>query len=369
MRLDQSQREHSGARTLCDIVRCDPLISSFAARLSRCGQLAYQVNRGNQLLMNLPLPAHERLAWIASTALRAAILLWMALAVSAVFVMSLGTDEAWVLNGLRSAIHPQLPYLSTELIVTSGGLFALVNTLLEWAGGKSGLVAPPALFGLPRLGFCHGAWGASSQHGPGSRQMVDGGTVDRPTRRGRSRDLGAWHLNRTLLANGCGARLDFGALVLANACALHRGALWTRRGVSFRTRAVWPGAAVLQLRQACASASASAHLFDTRNTGCDAGVCDFPHESVPDVASCKRGRCRGCWRIDWFDKLWLQLPQDPESLGNSGFVCSSVLPCSRGGGLLLDRRIRAKGHSVGRTVHIRVPHFYDRACASRRLDV
>lgn len=85
--------------------------------------------------MYLQLPRLPAVIPIATTALKLSIILWTLLAVAAVFVMSLGTDEAWVLNGLRSTLHPQVPNLSTELIVTSGGVFALLNLVMEWAAG------------------------------------------------------------------------------------------------------------------------------------------------------------------------------------------------------------------------------------------
>jgi hypothetical protein len=71
-----------------------------------------------------------------SVTLKLTVFMWMSLALAAVFVMTLGTDEAWVLNGLRSSLHPQVKDLSTELIVTSGGLFALLNMGVEWAVGS-----------------------------------------------------------------------------------------------------------------------------------------------------------------------------------------------------------------------------------------
>jgi hypothetical protein len=54
-----------------------------------------------------------------------------------VFLTTLGTDEAWVLNGLRSYLRPPVPNLSSEPVVTNGGLFALVNLGLEYAFGSS----------------------------------------------------------------------------------------------------------------------------------------------------------------------------------------------------------------------------------------
>jgi len=63
--------------------------------------------------------------------------LWALLALAAVFVMTLATDEAWVLNGLRSALGPAVPHLSTELIGTSGGPFAVANLVIERLAGSS----------------------------------------------------------------------------------------------------------------------------------------------------------------------------------------------------------------------------------------
>lgn len=86
--------------------------------------------------MQLPFPKSVTAAATVAQALRAGLVVWALLAVAAVFVMTLGTDEAWVLNGLRSVLRPQVEHLSTELIVTSGGPFALVNVMLEWAAGS-----------------------------------------------------------------------------------------------------------------------------------------------------------------------------------------------------------------------------------------
>lgn len=86
--------------------------------------------------MELQLPRLSAANSIATTALKLTIVLWALLAVGAVFVMTLGTDEAWVLNGLRSALRPQVPHLSTELIATSGGAFALLNLIIEWLVGS-----------------------------------------------------------------------------------------------------------------------------------------------------------------------------------------------------------------------------------------
>lgn len=84
-----------------------------------------------------PLPAEEALAHrsIATSTLKVLIGLWSLLAFAAVFVMTLGTDEAWVLNGLRSMAQPYVAHLSTEPISTSGGVFALINLVIEAVAG------------------------------------------------------------------------------------------------------------------------------------------------------------------------------------------------------------------------------------------
>ena len=86
--------------------------------------------------MHIQLPSLPAANSIATTALKLLIVVWALLAVAAVFVMTLGTDEAWVLNGLRSALQPQVPHLSTEMIATSGGAFALANLAVEWLAGS-----------------------------------------------------------------------------------------------------------------------------------------------------------------------------------------------------------------------------------------
>jgi hypothetical protein len=77
------------------------------------------------------------------------------LALAAVFMLSLGTDEAWVLNGLRSLLHPVVPQLSTELIATSGGPFALINIGVEaWLGSSvwaHRMVSVAAMIGICML--------------------------------------------------------------------------------------------------------------------------------------------------------------------------------------------------------------------------
>lgn len=77
--------------------------------------------------MHLPGPSLQRLNRSAALALWTVLGIWGVLALASVFLMSLGTDEAWVLNGLRSLLRPTIPHLSTELIMTNGGPFALLN--------------------------------------------------------------------------------------------------------------------------------------------------------------------------------------------------------------------------------------------------
>ena len=54
--------------------------------------------------MHLPLPNFATGTATLAAALRTSVVVWALLAVAAVFVMTLGTDEAWVLNGLRSVL-------------------------------------------------------------------------------------------------------------------------------------------------------------------------------------------------------------------------------------------------------------------------
>lgn len=84
---------------------------------------------------------------------------WLLIAVAAVFVMTLGTDEAWVLNGLRSSLGPRVENLTTELIVTNGGPFALLNLASEFLFGST--VWIPRLISL---GWLLGAFYLVSRH-------------------------------------------------------------------------------------------------------------------------------------------------------------------------------------------------------------
>jgi hypothetical protein len=62
---------------------------------------------------------------------------WLIIAIGAVFLTTLGTDEAWVLNGLKSLLRPWTPDVSSETISTNGGLFALMNLALEFIFGST----------------------------------------------------------------------------------------------------------------------------------------------------------------------------------------------------------------------------------------
>ena len=101
--------------------------------------------------MLLQLPKLSTVGASAAMVLKLSIACWVVLAVACVFVMTLGTDEAWVLNGLRSSLHAPIEHLSTELIVTSGGPFALANLVVEWLAGSR--VWLHRLVSLACLGF------------------------------------------------------------------------------------------------------------------------------------------------------------------------------------------------------------------------
>jgi hypothetical protein len=76
------------------------------------------------------------LARLGSAVLAGLVWIWIAMAIAAPFLTTLGADEAWVLNGLKSYLHPAVPYLSSEPIKANGGLFALANLGLEYAFGS-----------------------------------------------------------------------------------------------------------------------------------------------------------------------------------------------------------------------------------------
>jgi hypothetical protein len=97
--------------------------------------------------------------------------IWLVLAVACLFLITSWTDEAWVLNGLRSTLEPSVENLSSEVILTSGGPFALVNIWLERAFGSAvwihrsfSLVCLLGLLGLVyRLGMQSGqSWFAGA---------------------------------------------------------------------------------------------------------------------------------------------------------------------------------------------------------------
>ncbi len=62
--------------------------------------------------------------------------IWLAASIACLSLIAIGTDEAWVLNGLRSSQEPTVQGLSTEVILTSGGPFALANVFLERSFGS-----------------------------------------------------------------------------------------------------------------------------------------------------------------------------------------------------------------------------------------
>jgi hypothetical protein len=116
-------------------------------------------------MIRVPLPSLQSLNKGANLSLKVLLVLWAALALSTIFVMTLGTDEAWVLNGLRSLLHPNVPNLSSELIVTSGGPFALVNLGLEALGSQlwaHRLVSALAMGGAFLLVLFHGPSSSST---------------------------------------------------------------------------------------------------------------------------------------------------------------------------------------------------------------
>jgi hypothetical protein len=82
-------------------------------------------------MMQLNLPSTPILGRAASWCLRVLLILWGLMCIAALWIMNLGTDEAWALNGLRSLLRPTVPDLTSELIPTNGGLFALMNIGIE----------------------------------------------------------------------------------------------------------------------------------------------------------------------------------------------------------------------------------------------
>ncbi len=75
---------------------------------------------------------HKVLTWVLTASFGG----WLIVATSSLWLMTLGTDEAWNLNGLRSAIEADTPGLSSELIPTSGGLFAIANLIIQYVVGS-----------------------------------------------------------------------------------------------------------------------------------------------------------------------------------------------------------------------------------------
>lgn len=78
----------------------------------------------------------DRLHTVFLRAFLACLGLWLLIAIASLWLMTLGTDEAWNLNGLRSVTEESVPGLSSELIPTSGGLFAIANLIIEYVVGS-----------------------------------------------------------------------------------------------------------------------------------------------------------------------------------------------------------------------------------------
>jgi hypothetical protein len=51
-------------------------------------------------------------------------------------LLSLGTDEAWVLQGMRTWLEAPRAHYTSSPSLTSGGLYSLANVLIEWACGN-----------------------------------------------------------------------------------------------------------------------------------------------------------------------------------------------------------------------------------------
>lgn len=78
----------------------------------------------------------RRIDAAAAVLLRLATWVWLLLAVACVFFTTLGTDEAWVLSGLKSYLTGLIPHQTAEPVSTSGGVFAIANLALEYAFGS-----------------------------------------------------------------------------------------------------------------------------------------------------------------------------------------------------------------------------------------
>ncbi len=70
------------------------------------------------------------------TILWSLLVLWLALAVGCLFLITIWTDEAWTLGSVRSLGEPVVENLSVDVILTSGGPYALGNLLLEKVYGS-----------------------------------------------------------------------------------------------------------------------------------------------------------------------------------------------------------------------------------------
>jgi len=159
---------------------------------------------------------------IAASALKVLIGVWSLLALAAIFVMTLGTDEAWVLNGMRSMLHPYVADLSTEPVSTSGGVFALISLAIEQvAGNRIWVHRVPSLVFLGLAFFL-------------VLRMAD--------RSGPSKPF-TWLMLAPLIAVPGGAEVGTAALGTSTGLffTVAAVALWTSPGQSMRIRALGTG--------------------------------------------------------------------------------------------------------------------------------
>jgi hypothetical protein len=147
---------------------------------------------------------------------------WALAAVACVFLISLGTDEAWVLNGLRSALRRPIADQSSEIAGANAGLFAVANLAIEWALGNRvwahRLFSLACLAGILALAYLRGA------------------------RRGGGATSGLIAIAPLATLPGTA---EIGTVALGHACAvlLFVAAAWewTRRPAPGLGRAVWCG--------------------------------------------------------------------------------------------------------------------------------
>ena len=137
----------------------------------------------------------ENLANGTAFCLKGAVIVWVILALASVFLITPNTDETWILLALRSFLEPPIADYSIEPVPTSGGLFLLVNILLESLFGS--IVWVHRLFSF----FCFVALlGLILWQAEGPRPMTSGLLAVAPARGSRhngSGHDGDWHLDRS----------------------------------------------------------------------------------------------------------------------------------------------------------------------------